>query len=129
MLRSRRGCLEEMYLVLDLIGTMLLVLCAFLQSNQPKSKESAPECLLGKMPFVLSSDAAVESQKKRYFVDAVADGNPLAMSQKARDDALSRIPSGRFGSVDEVADAALFLATNAYANNCVINLDGGLSAV
>jgi hypothetical protein len=27
-----------------------------------------------------------------------------------------------------VADAAVFLATNNYANNCVLNLDGGLSA-
>lgn len=30
---------------------------------------------------------------------------------------------------DEIADAAVFLADNEYANNCVINLDGGLSAV
>ncbi|KAE8152909.1 3-oxoacyl-acyl carrier protein reductase [Aspergillus avenaceus] len=39
------------------------------------------------------------------------------------------IPLGRFGKPDEVADAAAFLAGNEYANNCVINLDGGLSAV
>jgi NAD(P)-dependent dehydrogenase (short-subunit alcohol dehydrogenase family) len=41
---------------------------------------------------------------------------------------LQRIPLGRFGQADEIADAALFLATNQYANNCIINLDGGLSA-
>ena len=39
------------------------------------------------------------------------------------------IPLKRFGTTDEIADAALFLATNQYANNCVLNLDGGLSAV
>lgn len=39
------------------------------------------------------------------------------------------IPLHRFGTVDEVADAAVFLAQNEYANNCVLNLDGGLSAV
>jgi NAD(P)-dependent dehydrogenase (short-subunit alcohol dehydrogenase family) len=39
------------------------------------------------------------------------------------------IPMGRLGTADEVADAALFLATNEYANNCVLNLDGGLSAM
>ncbi|KAL2265324.1 hypothetical protein VTJ83DRAFT_6424 [Remersonia thermophila] len=42
---------------------------------------------------------------------------------------LERIPLGRFGTPDEVADAAAFLAKNEYANNCIINLDGGLSAV
>ncbi|KAF7512200.1 hypothetical protein GJ744_002362 [Endocarpon pusillum] len=40
-----------------------------------------------------------------------------------------QIPAGRFGTAEEVADAAFFLATNEYANNCVLNLDGGLSAV
>ncbi|KAK4455230.1 hypothetical protein QBC34DRAFT_445484 [Podospora aff. communis PSN243] len=39
------------------------------------------------------------------------------------------IPLGRLGTPMEVADAALFLATNEYATNCILNLDGGLSAV
>ncbi|KAA8650931.1 SDR family NAD(P)-dependent oxidoreductase [Aspergillus tanneri] len=39
------------------------------------------------------------------------------------------IPLQRFGLPHEVADAAVFLARNEYANNCVVNLDGGLSAV
>lgn len=43
-------------------------------------------------------------------------------------DAKARTPLGRFGQPDEVADAALFLVKNGYANNCVLNLDGGLSA-
>ncbi|KAL1840539.1 hypothetical protein VTJ49DRAFT_360 [Mycothermus thermophilus] len=42
---------------------------------------------------------------------------------------LGKIPLGRFGTPEEVADAAVFLAKNEYANNCIINLDGGLSAV
>ena len=41
---------------------------------------------------------------------------------------IDAIPANRFGTVEEVADAAYFLATNAYANNCVLNLDGGASA-
>jgi NAD(P)-dependent dehydrogenase (short-subunit alcohol dehydrogenase family) len=40
-----------------------------------------------------------------------------------------KIPLGRLGTPMEVADAALFLATNEYATNCILNLDGGLSAV
>lgn len=39
------------------------------------------------------------------------------------------IPLHRFGDPREIADAAVFLAQNEYANNCVLNLDGGLSAV
>jgi NAD(P)-dependent dehydrogenase (short-subunit alcohol dehydrogenase family) len=50
------------------------------------------------------------------------------MDPKARDNALERIPLKRFGKPEEIAEAALFLARNEYANNCVVNLDGGLSA-
>ncbi|KAI2467294.1 NAD(P)-binding protein [Annulohypoxylon bovei var. microspora] len=38
------------------------------------------------------------------------------------------IPMGRLGLVEEVAEAALFLAKCSYAHNCVLNIDGGLSA-
>ncbi|KAG6305151.1 hypothetical protein E4U45_000644 [Claviceps purpurea] len=41
---------------------------------------------------------------------------------------LGGISSNRVARLAEVADAAVFLATNEYANNCVLNLDGGLSA-
>ncbi|KAI1372283.1 NAD(P)-binding protein [Hypoxylon crocopeplum] len=39
------------------------------------------------------------------------------------------IPMGRLGLAEEVAEAALFLATSSYTHNCVLNIDGGLSAV
>lgn len=51
------------------------------------------------------------------------------MSPQWREKAVNAIPAKRFGEVDEIADAALFLATNKYANNCLLNLDGGLSAI
>ena len=51
-----------------------------------------------------------------------------AMTPEAHSVAVRAIPQQRFGTPEEIADAALFLATNAYANNCVLNLDGGLSA-
>ncbi|KAJ6789103.1 hypothetical protein PWT90_00405 [Aphanocladium album] len=41
---------------------------------------------------------------------------------------LKDTPLGRVADPAEVADAALFLAANQFANNCVLNLDGGLSA-
>lgn len=52
----------------------------------------------------------------------IASGNEEADRRKI-------IPSGRFGDPDEVADAASFLAQNGYANGCILNLDGGLSAM
>jgi NAD(P)-dependent dehydrogenase (short-subunit alcohol dehydrogenase family) len=51
------------------------------------------------------------------------------MTPNARSEALNAIPLKRFGRPSEIADAAVFLAANAYANNCVLNVDGGLSAI
>jgi 3-oxoacyl-[acyl-carrier protein] reductase len=52
------------------------------------------------------------------------------LSTDVRNNVLHQIPmkNKRFGTPEEVAEAALFLAHNEYANNCIINLDGGLSA-
>ena len=60
---------------------------------------------------------------------ATADNLSLAYSSEARSRIAESIPLRKFGSPEEVADAALFLAANRYAHNCVLNLDGGLSAV
>ncbi|KEY64504.1 hypothetical protein S7711_07251 [Stachybotrys chartarum IBT 7711] len=46
------------------------------------------------------------------------------LKQKYLDDT----PLRRVADPAEVADAAVFLAANGFANNCVLNLDGGLSA-
>ena len=51
------------------------------------------------------------------------------MTPAARQNALERIPLKRFATASEVAEATVFLAANAYANNSILNLDGGLSAV
>jgi NAD(P)-dependent dehydrogenase (short-subunit alcohol dehydrogenase family) len=50
------------------------------------------------------------------------------MLNDMREKVIASIPMQRFGKAEEVADAALFLASNKYANNCTLNLDGGLSA-
>ncbi|KAM0451283.1 hypothetical protein ACHAPV_005265 [Trichoderma viride] len=41
---------------------------------------------------------------------------------------LKDTPLNRVADPAEVADAALFLASNGFANNCILNLDGGMSA-
>ena len=53
----------------------------------------------------------------------------IDFSENEASELKSKIPVHRFGDPHEVADAAVFLARNEYANNCVLNLDGGLSAV
>ncbi|KAL2133414.1 hypothetical protein VTI74DRAFT_2415 [Chaetomium olivicolor] len=64
-------------------------------------------------------------------VNAIVPGYiETAMTEDLNKDRLTtRIPLKRFGTPEEVADAAAFLAKNGYANNCILNLDGGLSAV
>ena len=37
-----------------------------------------------------------------------------------------RIPVGRFGTIDEVADVVLMLARNGYITGQTINVNGGL---
>ncbi|KAI1819020.1 NAD(P)-binding protein [Xylaria intraflava] len=49
-----------------------------------------------------------------------------AMADKRDIQAL--IPMRRLGLVGDVAEAAAFLAKNSYAHNCVLRIDGGLSA-
>ncbi|KAK2756338.1 short-chain dehydrogenase [Colletotrichum kahawae] len=57
------------------------------------------------------------------------NGANIQITAMSREPLEKRIPLGRLGRTDEVADAAVFLAQNTYANNCILNLDGGLSAV
>ncbi|KAF1814352.1 hypothetical protein P152DRAFT_372886, partial [Eremomyces bilateralis CBS 781.70] len=50
-------------------------------------------------------------------------------NDKARHAMESKISLRRFGQPDKVSDVAAFLALNSYTNNCILNLDGGLSVV
>lgn len=50
-------------------------------------------------------------------------------SQSQKQKLESDIPLRRYGTAEEVADAVMFLLKNEYANNTVLNLDGGLSAM
>ncbi|KAK2062109.1 short chain dehydrogenase [Colletotrichum caudatum] len=79
----------------------------------------------------LTHALSVELGPLRIRTNAIVPGyietNMLASMSK--EPLEKRIPMGRLGRPDEVADAAAFLAQNTYANNCILNMDGGLSAV
>nr|AHG26146.1 quinone reductase [Shiraia sp. slf14] len=74
---------------------------------------------------------ATEYATHRVRVNAIVPGYIETDMTKDLDaqGLVGRIPLGRFGTPEEVAHAALFLAENQYAHNCVLNLDGGLSAI
>lgn len=94
----------------------------FLKMQEQKSNCKRKE----QLPFAYF---AGRKERDRWLMYKYPISQPTAMQTEAREKALERIPLKRFGTVEEIADAAVFLATNQYANNCVINLDGGLSAV
>ncbi|KAF1915310.1 hypothetical protein BDU57DRAFT_518211 [Ampelomyces quisqualis] len=74
---------------------------------------------------------ASEFASHRVRVNAVVPGYVETDMTKGLDEKAlrQRIPLGRFGKAEEIAQAVLFLAENEYAHNCIVNLDGGLSAV
>ncbi len=76
---------------------------------------------------------ARELARKGITVNAVAPGYiqtdmTEAMEQRARDGILALIPQGRLGTVEDVAQAVLFLASDAasYITGHVLNVSGGL---
>ncbi|UQC75519.1 short-chain dehydrogenase [Colletotrichum lupini] len=79
----------------------------------------------------LTHALSVELGPLRIRTNAIVPGyiETNMLAAMSREPLEKRIPLGRLGRPDEVADAAVFLAQNAYANNCILNLDGGLSAV
>jgi len=77
----------------------------------------------------LTTSLALEYGSFGIRVNAIVPGYiSTPMTSDLPESLQSKIPLGRFGTADEVADAAAFLARNPYANNCILNLDGGLSA-
>jgi NAD(P)-dependent dehydrogenase (short-subunit alcohol dehydrogenase family) len=65
------------------------------------------------------------------YISSISKESDPRRSTGSPDDCIrpdARIPLGRFGLPSEVAGAVMFLASNNYAHNCELNLDGGLSA-
>ena len=79
-----------------------------------------------------TKSAAIELAKKGITVNAIAPGfieteMIAAMPDEVRARILERIPMGRFGHPEEIAQAVAFLVTNGdYITGQVITIDGGL---
>ncbi|KAI1328559.1 NAD(P)-binding protein [Xylariaceae sp. FL0255] len=78
----------------------------------------------------LTRSMALETARFGIRANVILPGyiNTQMTKGLSKQDIASQIPLGRLGEPEEVAHAAAFLVNNPYAHNCVLNLDGGLSA-
>lgn len=81
----------------------------------------------------LTKTWARELARKGFTVNAIAPGFTrtemvAAMPEEAQAAVAAKIPLGRWGSTEDIANAALFLASEeaAYINGTVLSVDGGL---
>ena len=84
--------------------------------------------------YAFTKSVAKEVASRNVTVNAISPGFVLTaltetMTEQARDGIMMQIPLGRFGSPEEIAGAALFLASDdgAYVTGQVIRVDGGLA--
>ncbi|MBP2057627.1 3-oxoacyl-[acyl-carrier protein] reductase [Lactobacillus colini] len=80
----------------------------------------------------LTKSLAREGALRNIRVNAIAPGMIAtdmteALSDRVKDDILTRIPLARFGNAEEVAQAAIFLTQNDYVTGQTIVVDGGMT--
>lgn len=116
MYKARSGAFINMASVIGLTGNIG-------QANYAASKAG----IIG-----LTKSAAKEAALRGIRCNAIAPGMiDTAMTQdladKVKDGILSQIPLKRFGTTEEVAQTAVFLAQNDYITGQTITVDGGLT--
>ena len=115
MTKARQGAIINMTSVVGLIGNAG-------QANYAASKAG----LIG-----LTKSVAREVASRNIRVNAIAPGfiesdMTAVLSDKVKDAMKAQIPMKRFGSVEEIATAALFVATQEYITGQTIAIDGGM---
>ena len=117
MLRARKGRLIFVSSVVALVGSPG-------QANYAASKAG----LIG-----LARSIARELGSRSITANVIAPGfietdMTAGLSEERKKEVLAGVPLGRYGSADEVAAAALYLASPgaAYVNGVVLPVDGGL---
>ena len=80
----------------------------------------------------LTKSLAKEGVLRNIRCNAIAPGMIVSdmtnvLSDKVKEDIMNEIPLKRFGSADEVAQTAVFLAQNEYITGQVITVDGGMT--
>ncbi|MDN5467444.1 MAG: 3-oxoacyl-[acyl-carrier-protein] reductase [Lactococcus raffinolactis] len=115
MTKARQGAIINMTSVVGLIGNAG-------QANYAASKAG----LIG-----LTKSVAREVASRNIRVNAIAPGfiesdMTDVLSDKVKDAMKAQIPMKRFGSVEEIATAALFVATQEYITGQTIAIDGGM---
>lgn len=117
MIKARAGKILNISSVIGLIG------------NQGQFNYAASKGAI----IALTKALALELAPRNIQVNAIAPGfieTPMteSLTEQQRESILNRIPLGRMGTPEEVADAALFLVSQLanYVTGQVITVDGGM---
>ncbi|MBQ1993627.1 MAG: 3-oxoacyl-[Lachnospiraceae bacterium] len=115
MLKQRSGSIINMASVVGVTGNAG-------QANYAASKAG----IIG-----LTKSAAKEFAQRGITCNAIAPGfvetdMTGVLSDDVKDKLLENIPLGRYGQVEDIASAAVFLAKNTYITGQVLNVDGGM---
>ena len=116
MTKEREGAIINMSSVVGLTGNVG-------QANYAASKAG----LIG-----FSKSVAREVAGRNVRVNVIAPGfiesdMTEGLPEKIKEVSITQIPMKRFGNTEEVADVAVFLATQEYLTGQVIAIDGGLT--
>lgn len=115
MLKQRSGAIINMASVAGVTGNIG-------QANYAASKAG----IIG-----LTKSVAKELAQRGVTCNAIAPGfvetdMTDVLTEEIKQEMLKAIPLKRYGTVDDIAAAAVFLAKNAYITGQVLNVDGGM---